>query len=262
MTVDEYYTRLGLMPLEVNLLMSAWSKDEEYQRRFERFASCGDYKSTQAFYEFFYTKELPDLGCLWCDAFHRAFDIHVDRAVFPKIARFCAGGKDILDAGCGDGVLLCFLAHTFPGTRWLGVDIRPEAIELAKKRVEQLRLGNVTLVNHDVFDLTRQYPEAFDAVILRNVVDDTRDAWSDFREVKFHAVEKLRSIRTLLKSGGQVWLSLTFREYSQESENRLAKQISEAGFAAGRAQHIPYHIEGMTYRHLAWILRPVGKNAA
>jgi SAM-dependent methyltransferase len=261
MTFDEYYTRLGLTPLDSNLYMSTFTRYggtnavEEYKRLFDRFQRCGDYESTQAFYQFLFTTEVPGLGCLWSDAFHRAFDLHLDRVVFPKVELCCADAAEILDAGCGDGILLCYMAIRFPDKKWVGVDVRPEAIELARKRIDQLSLTNVTILEHDVFELAEDFPERFDCAILRNVVDDAREAWSDFHDGKFNAVEKLSNIRRVLKTDGRAWLSLTFPVYSQEREDRLTNEIRQVGFVAGPAEHIPYRVHGTTFIHLAWTLQ-------
>jgi ubiquinone/menaquinone biosynthesis C-methylase UbiE len=45
-------------------------------------------------------------------------------------------GKLILDAGCGSGVKALGLAQANPGARVIGVDISPESVELAKKRLQ------------------------------------------------------------------------------------------------------------------------------
>src|SRR5206468_1241171 len=45
-------------------------------------------------------------------------------------------GKTVLDAGCGMGDLLPFLYMKADNFRYLGVDVNPEFIEIARKRYE------------------------------------------------------------------------------------------------------------------------------
>ncbi len=55
-------------------------------------------------------------------------------------------GADVLDIGCGAGLTLCILAAAFPDARCVGLDPSASAIELARRRADQLGLGNVEFV--------------------------------------------------------------------------------------------------------------------
>lgn len=55
-------------------------------------------------------------------------------------------GKKILDVGCSDGVLTCFLAKLFPDSVVVGIDRSANAIHCAEDNKETLSLDNVEFV--------------------------------------------------------------------------------------------------------------------
>ena len=59
-------------------------------------------------------------------------------------------GRDLLDAGCGNGYGLELLAHAFQPRRLVGFDLMPEQIERAKKRglAAEIALGDITAIAH------------------------------------------------------------------------------------------------------------------
>ena len=50
------------------------------------------------------------------------------------------------DLGCGDGSTLCLLAACYPEAFFVGVDVNPTHIELARNRAARARIGNVRFV--------------------------------------------------------------------------------------------------------------------
>ena len=52
-------------------------------------------------------------------------------------------GSTVVDFGCGSGNLLLPLAHQFPELRFVGVDLKPRAIELLLRRAAESGLCNV-----------------------------------------------------------------------------------------------------------------------
>ena len=63
----------------------------------------------------------------------------------------------VLDVGCGDGANLLPMAAALPDGQFVGCDLSPRAISVAREAVAQLGLGNVTLVEGDL----RELPDAF-----------------------------------------------------------------------------------------------------
>ncbi len=50
------------------------------------------------------------------------------------------------DLGCGDGSTLCLLAACYPEAYFVGVDVNPAHIELARDRAARARIGNIRFV--------------------------------------------------------------------------------------------------------------------
>lgn len=58
--------------------------------------------------------------------------------------------KDVLDFGCGIGVLTIFYAHLFPEKNFMGVDRSPASIAVARERADKLELRNLRFECVDV----------------------------------------------------------------------------------------------------------------
>ena len=52
-------------------------------------------------------------------------------------------GSTVVDFGCGSGNLLLPLAHTFPALRFVGIDLKPKAVELLRQRAAEVGMRNV-----------------------------------------------------------------------------------------------------------------------
>ncbi len=61
------------------------------------------------------------------------------------------GPLEILDMGCGSGVLGLSLAGERPESRVTLVDVSEDALALAEQNAEKLGIGNVTLIHSDLF---------------------------------------------------------------------------------------------------------------
>lgn len=263
MTVDEYYDRLGLPYLPYQDFQHVARQHgmsraiEQYERVGQRFSDCGDGESGEAFYKLFYTMEAPGFGLPWCETDTRVFYRDLERKVLPKIAHFCAGANQLLDAGCGAGNVLCYVASESPQSHITGVDLRPEAVDRARKRIDTLGLINTTLLERDAFRLANEFTGRFDRVILKDIVDDTREAWTPFLDCKFDTEQKLRAIKEILAPQGWIWFGLTaFPEYTPAFEERLVRDIGKAGFVANRPEQLSYAMAQKTRTYLIWITQP------
>ena len=71
---------------------------------------------------------------------------------------------DVLIAGCGDGLLACFIASMNKDRQFAAIDFEEELIEKANAYKEALGLENIEFKASDFTDLSRQY----DTVLLFN----------------------------------------------------------------------------------------------
>jgi SAM-dependent methyltransferase len=107
-----------------------------------------------------------------------------------------AGGRDVLDVGCGPGILLARFA--LAGARVEGVDLVPEHVERARANLATLGLAGEARIG-DGEQLP--YPdERFDLVVANNALQFTTD---------FDAA--LREARRVLRPGGSLRLVLYHR---------------------------------------------------
>lgn len=65
---------------------------------------------------------------------------------------FCSG--DMVDIGCGNGILTCYLAMRHPDSRVTGVDLSSNAVMAAGELAERLQTGNVRFYSTQAWQRT------------------------------------------------------------------------------------------------------------
>jgi ubiquinone/menaquinone biosynthesis C-methylase UbiE len=79
-------------------------------------------------------------------------------------------GIDVLDVGCGRGHSIHLLARAFPRSRFTGIDIAEEALEVARAEARADGLGNAQFVVMDAVDLDG--PERYELVTAFDAIHD------------------------------------------------------------------------------------------
>lgn len=121
-----------------------------------------------------------------------------------------AQGRNLLDVGCGHGVLVALLAVDQPERRVVGIDPDARKVEWARRSVG--RLGNVELQACTIETLAAQHPGAFDCVLVADVLYLLERArWLPF----------LRAAHRLLVPGGR----LVLKEAEDDGSWRVAKAL-------------------------------------
>lgn len=86
----------------------------------------------------------------------------------PGLAGRLQEGIDVLDVGCGRGRAMVALASAYPNSRFVGIDIAPDAVAEARARSEELRVRNVRFEVLDAAAIpagtTADVVTAFDAI--------------------------------------------------------------------------------------------------
>lgn len=108
--------------------------------------------------------------------------LHWDTA-FPS-------GSSVLEAGCGVGAQTVTIAGASPGARICSVDISQASLRIARSRIADAGLTNVTFLQGDIFSLPFP-PQHFDHVFICFVLEHLRDP-----------LAALASLKPLLKPGG------------------------------------------------------------
>lgn len=85
------------------------------------------------------------------------------------------GNKSILDAGCGMGDLLPYIYAKTANFQYLGVDVTPEFIDIAKKRYH----GHEFQVADPFSD---EFTERFDVVVSSGVLNANKPSWLEERK--------------------------------------------------------------------------------
>lgn len=94
----------------------------------------------------------------------------------PGLTARLSRGIRVLDVGCGRGRILHRLASLYPASRFIGIDLSPEAIAWARSEAAMSGLDNVEFRVADLSDFDRNAePESFDFISTFDAVHD--QAW-------------------------------------------------------------------------------------
>jgi 2-polyprenyl-3-methyl-5-hydroxy-6-metoxy-1,4-benzoquinol methylase len=108
----------------------------------------------------------------------------------PGLQERLERGIDVLDLGCGRGLILHRLATLYPNSRFVGLDLSEEAIAYANDRIGTLE--NLDYAVQDLSDFDARAPEeAFDFITTFDAVYD-----------QAQPLNVLKGIRRALKPGG------------------------------------------------------------
>lgn len=80
--------------------------------------------------------------------------------------------RSILDLGCENGIITCFLATVFPDAKIVGVDRSREAIAVGDQLKERLFRKNVSFVHSDLDNFLNTSEQKFDLVLTSLVVHE------------------------------------------------------------------------------------------
>lgn len=88
----------------------------------------------------------------------------IDRLWKKKIiAKIPPGSRKLLDLACGTGLLTFSLAQKFPDAKVVGVDLTKGYLEIARKKAEENRIANVSLIHSAAEDFISD--DRFDACV-------------------------------------------------------------------------------------------------
>jgi len=91
-------------------------------------------------------------------------------SLVPGLVDRLEAGIDVLDVGCGEGVAIRMMAHRFPRSRFVGVDIGADAIGTAVAEAEAARLTNARFLVQDA--ATFSAPAAYDFITAFDAIHD------------------------------------------------------------------------------------------
>ena len=124
--------------------------------------------------------------------FHRRIAALIAAALPPK-----ATPPVIVEAGCGEGFVLAALGKAVPSARYLGLDVRPEALAAAATQAPRAALARTDVLHLPLRD------GAADVTLCLEVLEHLRDPWT--------AVAELRRVTRgsiIVSVPSQPWFSL------------------------------------------------------
>jgi 2-polyprenyl-3-methyl-5-hydroxy-6-metoxy-1,4-benzoquinol methylase len=119
----------------------------------------------------------------------------------------------ILDAGCGEGVLIDYL--DLSRIEYTGFDLSPTAIDRARERYDVAKL-----VSAPIETFLPPENEQYDVIVFNEVLSQVE-----------HPIKELERFFTFLKPGGHVIISL-FQSPRPEARGAIATRMLEAEIAA------------------------------
>ena len=110
----------------------------------------------------------------------KIYEWHV-RAVMERVQEMVAGteASSLLDAGCGEGFAIDYLARAFPDLKMTGVDLSPEAIAYAQEQFgdrAKFRTGSIYKLPFS--------DRSFDTVLCSEVLEHVDDPVTAIGELK------------------------------------------------------------------------------
>ena len=115
--------------------------------------------------------------------FANAVASQFDRSKLQSVAQWLIqnikgiDGCDILEIGCDNGILLCFLARSFPEANFVGIDSNEQAILLATQRAKFLNLNNVifkkaSIADRSFVDFDKKFDLVIAVALFHEIFDD------------------------------------------------------------------------------------------
>jgi tRNA1Val (adenine37-N6)-methyltransferase len=128
---------------------------------------------------------------------------------------FLKQSKNVLDLGCGSGIILLILAKRFPHINFTGLDIQEELVELARKNVNFNKLEQrIKVVEGDARKIKNVFPaNSFDAVIFNppyrklnsGRINPQMEKAIARHEIKGSLKDFIKAAKYLLKQEGKVF---------------------------------------------------------
>ena len=193
------------------------------------------------------------------DALLRRFALPYAPAIVDLAGAFGRTAPKVLEIGFGMGETTAALAQAHPEIDYLGVEVHSPGVGSLLKRIDELGLTNVRIVQHDAAEVVRDMlaPGTLEAV---NVFFP--DPWPKKRHHKRRLLQPafVALLAARLKPGGLLHVATDWRDYAEQAlailEAEPLLENTAAGFAPRPAHRPPTKFEqrGVKLGHSVWDL--------
>ena len=193
------------------------------------------------------------------DALLQRFALPYAPAIVDLAGAFGRTAPKVLEIGFGMGETTAALAQAHPEIDYLGVEVHSPGVGSLLKRIDELGLTNVRIVQHDAAEVVRDMlaPGTLEAV---NVFFP--DPWPKKRHHKRRLLQPafVALLAARLKPGGLLHVATDWRDYAEQAlailEAEPLLENTAAGFAP-RPAHRPrtkFEQRGVELGHSVWDL--------
>lgn len=154
-------------------------------------------------------------------------------------AAFGRSAPRILEIGFGMGDATAVIAQALPGTDFVGVEVHPPGVGALLKRIGELALTNLRLVQHDAVEVLRDMvaPES-----LAGVHVFFPDPWHKKKHNKRRLIqaEFVRLLASRLRTGGRLHCATDWQPYAEQMLEVLCAESALRNTAPGFAPRPDY----------------------
>lgn len=196
----------------------------------------------------------------------RALDALGPRFVLPFVARpldlpatFGREAPTVLEIGFGMGDASAQIAAALPGTDFIGIEVHAPGVGALLKRIGELGLGNLRLIQHDAVEVLEQMimPGSLQGVHIY-----FPDPWHKKRHHKRRLIQPdwVARLATRLAPGGYLHCATDWQPYAQQMLQVLSAEPLLSNTAEGYAAKpdwrplTKFEARGMKLGHGVWDL--------
>lgn len=154
-------------------------------------------------------------------------------------AAFGRSAPRILEIGFGMGDATAVIAQALPGTDFVGVEVHPPGVGALLKRIGELALTNLRLVQHDAVEVLRDMiaPES-----LAGVHVFFPDPWHKKKHNKRRLIqaEFVTLLASRLRNGGRLHCATDWQPYAEQMLEVLCAESALRNTAPGFAPRPDY----------------------
>ena len=252
--IKEYLSKVGIRRLHAldTALIEAFGQDEG-ERHIERLTHLYDQSEKRLVYgedgiSFLhrqeeivdYLNQSLQMSLLAASFYDHVFFKRV-LEYLVKYDSFCAG--ELVDIGCGNGILTCFLALQHPGARVTGLDLSQNAVAVARQLSEHLQTANTHFalpetVRNTGYDTLFSCRTVHENVAWKALCQEPKPALLSVGEHAKRHNPYAAKLAALTKAHGHL---ISVERYEDDNTYAgLLSALNHAGFCQIRGTHVQF----------------------